>query len=65
MNMVTLPTTFRVAMRANVSRYFGAAAFSTSASAAMASPATEQPPKMKTFKIYRWVRIHGVWRTGI
>lgn len=54
--MVTLPNTLRVAMRANIPRTVGAAAFSTSASRAMASPATEQP-NMKKFKIYRWVCI--------
>lgn len=32
------------------------AAFSTTAAAAMATPAEGPAPKMKTFKIYRWVR---------
>jgi hypothetical protein len=54
--MVSLPNTLRVAVRANTSRTMGAAAFSTSASRAMASPAAEQP-NMKKFKIYRWVRM--------
>jgi len=50
-----LPSTFRVASRAAAPRSV-TAAFSTSAVKAMATPATERPPKMKSFKIYRWVR---------
>ena len=56
--MVSLPNTLRVAVRANIPRTMGTAAFSTSASRAMASPAAEQP-NMKKFKIYRWVGTSG------
>jgi len=52
-----LPSTFRVASRAAAPRSM-AASFSTSVVKAMATPATERPPKMKSFKIYRWVREH-------
>ena len=48
--MVSLPNTLRVAVRANIPRTMGTAAFSTSASRAMASPADEQP-NMKKIKI--------------
>ncbi|CCV00173.1 unnamed protein product [Malassezia sympodialis ATCC 42132] len=51
--MIMLPSTFRVASRAAAPRSV-TAAFSTSAVKAMATPATERPPKMKSFKIYRW-----------
>lgn len=58
--MVSLPNALRVAVRANIPRTMGTAAFSTSASRAMASPAAEQP-NMKKFKIYRWVRMGHAW----
>lgn len=54
-----LPSSFRVASRAAAPRSM-AAAFSTSAVKAMATPATERAPKMKAFKIYRWVCVESV-----
>jgi hypothetical protein len=57
--MAIVPSSLRVAMRANAPRMLGAAAFSTSVSSAMASPASERPSKMKAFKIYRWVGTSG------
>ena len=57
--MAIVPSSLRVAMRANAPRMLGAATFSTSISSAMASPASERPSKMKAFKIYRWVGTSG------
>lgn len=53
-----LPSTFRAAARATAPSTAGrlAAPFSTSAVASLATLATERPQKMKSFKIYRWVR---------
>lgn len=52
-----VPSSFRLAARVGAPSTAGrlAAPFSTSAVASLATPASERPEKMKSFKIYRWV----------